>query len=353
MTGITNQTRLNTATNFNFGGVSAQTLKANAKLLDSTLNLMNQALKVTGKVLDLADQMSKPVQGQQGFAAGPGGCFPTEKPTPVDATDGYAGLKVDKKDGKITTPGGYTIEQLGQFEWKITGPDKKETRIWGDPHVEESDGGKWDFKKNTEFVLGDGTRIDVTCKPYGNGATVTGQLDVVFGDSHVRVTDIDKGKGKVGDVTMDGNEALFQFGLQGVDHVEMGKTSADWNFEGREIIGSENQGEKLKTRDQAGTSVNTFKWDPGQFTSKTSSTDMMKTIQSRFDAVQKMFESLNRTRSNGFNPFRRQDDFSKYDRNQHREGMQKAFKALTTMLQALQRQFELSGMLRSRGTNIG
>lgn len=348
MTGISNQTRLSTATNFNFGGVSAQNLATNAQLIESTLNLMNQALNVAGKALDLADQMGKAAPGQATNAPnGNPGCFPTEKPNPVEATDPDASLKVDK-DGKITTPGGYVIEQLGQFEWKVTGPDKKETRVWGDPHVEESDGGKWDFKKNTEFLLGDGTRIAVTCKPYGNGATVTGQLDIVNGDSHVCVTDIDKGKGKVGQVTKDGDAALFKFNAQGADHVTMGKTTAEWNFEDREIVGSENQGEKLKTRDSL--NLVQHKWQ-SQFSTGNAS-DTLKSVQKSFDSVQKLFEALSNTRSNGFNPFRKKDDIFKYDRNQHLDGMKASFKALTTMLQTLQRQFELSGMLRSRGSNI-
>jgi hypothetical protein len=349
-TGISNQNRLPTG-NFNFSGVSAQNLAKNAKLIDSTLNLMNQALTATGKALEAADKMAKSVQQSPGFTAGAGGCFPTEKPNASEAIDRQASLKVDKETGKITTPGGYTIEQIGQFEWKVTGPDKKETRVWGDPHVEESDGGKWDFKKNSEFLLGDGTRICVTCKPYGNGATVTGELDIVNADSHVKVTDIDKGKGKVGDVTFDGDDALFKFNKNGADHITMGATTADWNFENREIIGSENQGEKLKTRDQAGTSVNTQKWQSA-FASPSSATDMMKSIQDRFSVVQKMFESLKNTRAMGFNPFRKADDFFKYDRNQHLQGMQSSFKALSNMLQVLQRQFELSAMLRSRGSNI-
>ncbi|WNG35205.1 DUF1521 domain-containing protein [Archangium minus] len=346
-TGISNQNRQTaTSTNLNFSGVNEQTLAANAKLIDSTLKLMNEAVNLAGKALDTADQMGKAVQAQQQF--GTGGCFPTEQPNPADSFHREASLRVDDS-GKITTPGGYTIEQLGQFEWKITGPDNKETRVWGDPHVEESDGGKWDFKKNTEFVLGDGTRIDVTCKPYGNGATVTGQLDIVNGDSHVRVTDIDKGKGKVGPVTDDGHAQLSTFNIAGADHVTMGKTTADWTFEGREIVGSENQGEKLKTKNEVATI--TSNWMT-QFATKKKGNDTLQAMQERFDSVQKLFESLTNTRAMGFNPFRRQNDFAKYDRNQHLEGMKASFNAMTEMMKALQRQFEISGMLRGRGSNI-
>jgi len=167
-------------------------------------------------------------------------------PTTENGTHPMGSLQV--KDGVITTAGGYKIEQLGQFTWQITGQDGKTTKIWGDPHVEEGDGGKWDFKKNSTFVLGDGTQIHVKTTPYGNGATVTGSLEVVSGNDHVSVTDIDKGKGKVGDLQHDG------YSLAG--HLEddvfvMGNETDDWALGkgGKEIIGSESQGEKFKTGD--------------------------------------------------------------------------------------------------------
>src|SRR4051812_11209965 len=68
-------------------------------------------------------------------------CYCPEPPPPCPPPDP---LKTGC-DGKIHTPGGYTIESCGNSEWKITGPDGKCTRVWGDPHVAESDGGKWDF----------------------------------------------------------------------------------------------------------------------------------------------------------------------------------------------------------------
>ena len=394
MSTVTNRanTALATALSASAGGpqLSQQNLAANAKLIDSTLKLMNQslnvagkALEIAGKALNMADQMGK-AQPNQGTNAPNGntGCFPTEKPNGAESPPRNAGLKVDKDSGKITTPGGYTIEPMGQFEWKVTGPDKKETRVWGDPHVEESDGGKWDFKKDTEFVLGDGTRIDVSCKPYGNGATVTGQLDIINGDSHVSVTDIDKGKGKTGEVKTDGDAALFAFGSKdgGVNHVTMGKSTAEWNFEGREIIGSEKQGETLKTKTETNPVTPDYQTAFKPETKPTTNgntgivgntgikptngntgivgngavkgDDMMKSLQDRFNAVQKMFEAMKQTQSRGYNPFRKADDFGKYDRNQHLQGMKDSFKALTGMLQTLQRQFELSGMLRSRGSQI-
>src|SRR5688572_22321689 len=52
-------------------------------------------------------------------------CAPVQPPRPQDSCH-PGGLKKDP-NGTITTPGGYKIEQCGQFEWKITGPDCKTT----------------------------------------------------------------------------------------------------------------------------------------------------------------------------------------------------------------------------------
>ena len=104
------------------------------------------------------------------------GCGEVSPPSPSDRCHPSGGLKVDQESGVITTPGGYKIEQIGQYEWKITGQDGKWTRIWGDPHIQESDRAgeatAWDVKRNSSFLLPDGTRINVTTKPYNN-MTVT------------------------------------------------------------------------------------------------------------------------------------------------------------------------------------
>lgn len=206
-------------------------------------------------------------------------------------------LKVDDK-GVITTAGGYKIEATAQFNWKITGPDGKSTEIWGDPHVKESDGGEWQFKRDSTFMLPDGTRIDVTTKPYGNGATVSGQLDITSGNDRVSVTDIDKGKGKVGDVTHDGWDHVNTF--DGDDVFAMGKESDDWTFENREIKGSENQGESFI--------LGSENMDPGHVdvkdtsapgsTGSTGSTNkpgnQFQQLANLFQSLSKVFDSLNK-----------------------------------------------------------
>lgn len=179
--------------------------------------------------------------GQNNFSnIAQGGCC--QPPNPADSYQPSGGLKTD--GGVITTPGGYKIEALSQFEWKITGPDGKETRVWGDPHVAEGDGGKWDFKKNSTFVLGDGTKINVTTAPYGNdGMTVTKGLEVISGNDRVTVEGIDKGKGVVGQVTQDGFAHANSFNG---DVFVMGSETDDWSYQGKEITGSNNGGDSFQ-----------------------------------------------------------------------------------------------------------
>jgi Domain of Unknown Function (DUF1521) len=193
----------------------------------------------------------RPIMHQR--PGGNGCCRTVSPPLREDRCHPTGSLKVDQKSGVITTPGGYKIEQLGQYEWKITGRDGKWTRIWGDPHVQESDRSgeatAWDFKRDSTFVLPDGTRINVSTKPFNN-MTVTSQLEVINGNDRVLVTDIDKGKGKVGTVTHDG--ALHNSGRCGKDVFLMGCETDDWYFQGKEVIGSNNGGESFKLG-QAGT----------------------------------------------------------------------------------------------------
>jgi len=181
--------------------------------------------------------------GQATAQALTGQSAPVSPPAPVDSTHPEGSLTVDQSSGVITTPGGYKIEATGQYEWNITGPDGKSSKIWGDPHVKESDGGTWDFKRNSTFVLGDGTRINCSTKPYNN-MTVTSGLEIISGNDRVEVSGIDQGKGKVGDVTHDGFAHANSFGNN--DAFVMGQNAGDWSFQGKEIVGSENGGESFK-----------------------------------------------------------------------------------------------------------
>lgn len=189
-----------------------------------------------------ADCFHPPRCGNDGPNQGPRSCWP-HPPLPSDSCHPHGCLQTDP-NGVVTTPGGYKIQSDGATSWKITGPDGKTTSVSGDPHVAEGDGGKWDFKRDSTFVLGDGTRINVSTTPAGNGMTVTKGLDIISGNDLVQISDIDKGKGKTGSVTHDGFQHVNDFG--GKDVIVQGRETDDWSFQGREIVGSEGGGDSFK-----------------------------------------------------------------------------------------------------------
>lgn len=138
----------------------------------------------------------------------------------------------------IRTIGGYAIEMLAQYSWRIMGPDDTYTVISQDPNVTESDGGAWDFMRDSCFVLGDGTRINVSVTSLENGATVTSQLEIICGLDCVEVTGIDEGIGQIGNVTQDGLERLNNFHAE--DTFVAGNTANIWLYFDDEIIGNYN-----------------------------------------------------------------------------------------------------------------
>lgn len=104
----------------------------------------------------------------------------------------------ENEDGSVTTAGGYRIDASGsRSEWKIYGPEGDElTRVWGDPHVDEADGTKWDFTKDSDFVLPDGTRIhaDTNYDPEaGNGQSVTENLIITNGADRATISGVNTG----------------------------------------------------------------------------------------------------------------------------------------------------------------
>jgi hypothetical protein len=175
----------------------------------------------------------------EGLAAlgGGEGCggVPMSPPDPDDAISPPGTLQTSA-DGTVTTPGGYKIQSTGQFAWQVTGPDGQTTKVSGDPHVAESEGGKWDFQSDSTFVLGDGTRINVSTQPWGNaGARVTSNLEIINGNDRVNVSGIDQGTGVVGPVTQDGYQHVNDFG--GANVFVEGPKSDQWSFQGKEILG--------------------------------------------------------------------------------------------------------------------
>ncbi|WP_235685849.1 MULTISPECIES: DUF1521 domain-containing protein [Corallococcus] len=347
----------------NAPGLSEAELAKNLKLIESTAN---EALKLIEAQLKQASaqpasttktpdgsafvtSQQAPADTQQGATTN--GAFPSEAPKWEAQMRPADKLKVDN-NGVITTPGGYKIEQLGTQEWKISGPDGKSTRIWGDPHVDESDGGKFDFKRDTTFVLGDGTQIHVGTVPYGNGMTVTGKLDITCGDDHIQVTDIDKGKGKVGTIQKDGWEVSADFTTKHFeDRLNMGDSTASWSYGGREVTGNDGTVDKFKTGDfmtlsEKAISSSDGKTSSATFNKATFDTTRDNALTKATESVTRTFNALGNTQSLGFNPFTGKDDLGKYDKDEHAKAITKAFDSVKTMFSALDDVGRLNDMVK-------
>lgn len=107
-------------------------------------------------------------------------------------------VSVDEKNrAVVTTEDGYKVQFSGKDEeWFIIRPDGKKTRIWGDPHVVESDGDKWDFKDQSTFYFGN-NKLTVEVTPYGNGQTVSKSVTIYNGNSRVTISDLNKNQPKL------------------------------------------------------------------------------------------------------------------------------------------------------------
>lgn len=146
--------------------------------------------------------------------------------------------------GSVRTAGGYTVVPEGGTKWKIFNPgakpgDKADTFVHGDPHVTEKDGGRWDFTKNSDFVLPDGTRINAKTSSE-KGRSVTTGLEITNGADHVSVTGVN-GKPATSAVKHDGYEwrAQHMASNPNRDTFKLGGDGDDWYL----VRGGQNKGE--------------------------------------------------------------------------------------------------------------
>lgn len=137
----------------------------------------------------------------------------------------------DKGETVILTKDGYAVRCEGKQEaWTITGPDGKITRIWGDPHVQESDGDRWDFTERSSFTFGH-NKITVEVKPLENGTSLTSQITVYNENERVTVSQIDENKPQITSVSSDGREhdaGLSDGKLYKLQH-EAGGQEEEWS----------------------------------------------------------------------------------------------------------------------------
>jgi len=84
------------------------------------------------------------------------------------------GHRVDVKGSEVTI-----------YSPKADGTYKQETRIWGDPHVNEGGGGdNWHFGDDSTFILPDGTKICLNTEETSPGVFVVKGVDIMSGEDH-------------------------------------------------------------------------------------------------------------------------------------------------------------------------
>jgi hypothetical protein len=105
----------------------------------------------------------------------------------------------------IETKDGYQVSLSGkQEEWTITDPDGNSTRIWGDPHVEESDGDKWGFKESSSFIFGNNkVTVETTQFSKNPNETLTKTITIYNGQERFSITGIDQNKLELVDWKLD------------------------------------------------------------------------------------------------------------------------------------------------------
>ena len=152
----------------------------------------------------------------------------------IDFGDGY-GVVIENGDTKNRS---WKIVQYDPDSVKA-GEDPtftKETRVWGDPHVDENTDGTtdWDFNQQSTFVLGNGVTITVETQDFGNGTTVSNNLYIARGNNQAVVTGLaDNNQANGGDndqirVSKDGS--LFNENIHNDGHMFVAKDGDvnDW-----------------------------------------------------------------------------------------------------------------------------
>lgn len=127
---------------------------------------------------------------------------PSAQPTPSR----LSAIRDDTGVVTVRTLDGFMLKaEPKDHAWSITDPEGKTTRIYGDPHVKESDGDKWDFTKRGTFVFGK-NKITVETTPLSNGTTITRQITMYSGKERVTIGGIDKNRPTIVALAEDGRQ---------------------------------------------------------------------------------------------------------------------------------------------------
>ena len=115
-------------------------------------------------------------------------------------------IRSDQGMVTVRTLDGFVVRAEGKDQaWSISGPDGRTTRIWGDPHVTESDGDTWSFKERGTFVFGK-NKATIEVVPAGNGQTLSSRLTIYAGDERVTIGGIGTNGPVITAVSHDGKQ---------------------------------------------------------------------------------------------------------------------------------------------------
>ena len=129
-----------------------------------------------------------------------------ETPTTKSAPAHLTAILDDAGVVTVRTQDGFIIKaEAKQHGWSISDAEGKTTRIFGDPHVKESDGDTWDFKKRGTFFFGK-NKLTVETSPVANGATITRQITVYSGKERVTIGGLDKNQPTILALADDGKQ---------------------------------------------------------------------------------------------------------------------------------------------------
>lgn len=143
-------------------------------------------------------------------------------------TSGLQALTDEKGVVTVRTPDGFVLKAEGKEQaWQIVGPEGRATRIWGDPHVTESDGKKWDFKDQSSFVFGS-NKVTVETTPFGNGKTVSKRITVYSGNERVTIGGIDTNRPFIVGLANDGKQHDDSLSDGTTYRRGIGKTGESW-----------------------------------------------------------------------------------------------------------------------------
>jgi len=186
-------------------------------LVTLVTSFMNQWKGSAGNGSGTGSGGSSGSTGSPGGSSGSGGSGTpgsTGNTNPTTGTNPSAGgtqvrsaLDVNRNDAgmiAVRTLDGYTVRAEGRDQaWTITGPDGKTTRIWGDPHVTESDGDRWDFVNRSTFMFGK-NKVTVEVVPAGNGQTFSSRITVYSDHERVTIDGIEKNQPNIIAASTDG-----------------------------------------------------------------------------------------------------------------------------------------------------